>query len=305
MGSADSRLRADVGGVLQVQTFSTHDGDGLRTVIFLAGCPLRCAWCANPESWTPSAQRAFYRGRCRGCGACRGACPQGLDPRTGRDSRCTDCGRCITACPHRALARLGGPMSAEAVTRKVMRDAPFFAYSGGGVTFSGGEPTAQPGFLRTLAERLDDLAVDMWIETCGFFDYDEVADIFARLSHVFFDLKLMDSRLHAAYTGQPNDVILVNARRIYASGLPLTFRVPCVPGVSLTDENLAQTAAFIRQMPGAEVELLPYHRLGEEKYAALRLPPRPSPGFTPPTTDAMSRAEDYLRAAGVRVASYR
>ena len=296
---------APCGDILQEQGFSTRDGEGIRTVIFFMGCPLRCQWCANPEAWTAAPKLAFYRHRCIGCGACASACPEGLDPRRETAEGCSRCDVCLEQCPQRALARLGRRAGVEEVVRNVLADEVFFRYSGGGVTFSGGEPTAQPDFLDALSRRLESLGIGMWLETCGHFPYRRLEGILGRMEHIFMDIKLMDEEKHRRYTGQGNAIILENARKVYDRGIPLTIRVPCIPGVSLTEGNLADMARFmLRHLPRAEVELLPYHRLGEEKYDAIGQS-GDKRTFPVPDGEQMAWARSLLAQRGLNVVSYR
>ena len=299
----------DAGMVLQIQSMSVNDGEGIRTVIFLPGCPLRCRWCANPETWTPFPKLAVYRGKCTDCGACKAACPVSLFPphETGaRAGECRACGACVAACPSGALKILIREMRVEDVVRRVERDAVFFRNSGGGVTFSGGEPTFQAGFLRALVREFERLGIDLCMETCGYFQWDTVADILAKLNHVLYDCKHMDAALHKELTGVSNTMILDNCVRLHALGIPLTLRVPTIKDVTGAPRNLEATARFITErVPGANVELLPYHDLGNEKYAAIGQEAKLHEGYAAPDAEAMERAEDIFRRAGVTVIRYR
>lgn len=284
------------GRVLQVQSYSINDGDGVRSTIFLAGCPLRCVWCANPESQTAARKLLYYENKCVRCGRCVEACPEHVDPRTWPD--CSMCGKCTEACLVEALDIAGKIWTADEVLKEARRDSLFFMFSGGGVTFSGGEPFAQPAFLRELADRFQDLGIDMWAETCGCFHWEECADIVKMLSHVFFDLKLMDPEAHKKYTGAGNEEILANATRIYDAGIPITIRIPAIPDVNLTKENIEETARFMAEhLPDADIELLPYHELGKAKYTALG---RPFTSFRIPETEELEDAYKIFAAHGIR-----
>jgi pyruvate formate lyase activating enzyme len=301
MGKCDDR-----GWVLQLQSFSPHDGEGVRTVIFLLGCPLRCRWCANPETWVCAAKLVHYEDKCSSCRACQAVCPEGLFPGAGGgQAKCRACGLCAKACPCGALRVLGQTMGVEEIVKKIQRDEVFFRYSGGGVTFSGGEPLFQLPFLRSLAGELFRAGIDLWLETSGFFPWGEAADVFSFFSHVFLDLKCMDREKHLAFTGQDNSLILKNAARFVKMDMPLTVRVPCVPGLSFTEENLEATALFMKNcLPGADVELLPYHDLGKEKYKALGREREFKPYMAPPAP-AMEAARAVFHKNGVKTVSYR
>lgn len=301
--------RLDKGMVLQIQSMSVNDGEGIRTVIFLPGCPLRCRWCSNPETWTPFPKLAVYPGKCVECGACRTACPLSLFPpheAGDRAGECLACGACASVCPSGALTVLIREMTVADVVRRVERDAVFFRNSGGGVTFSGGEPTFQAGFLRSLVLEFERLGIDMCMETCGHFHWDAVSDILAKLNHVLYDCKHMDALLHKELTGVSNASILDNCVRLHGMGIPITIRIPTIKGVTGSVSNLKSAARFIgERVPGASVELLPYHDLGNEKYSAIGQGAKLHEEYAAPDAAAMEEAENIFRRAGVTVVRYR
>lgn len=266
--------RSETGVILQMQDYSIHDGRGVRTTIFLAGCSLRCQWCANPETWTKQPKLAYYRHKCKSCQSCLSACTQQTDPRqSGMPcSRLKSCGACVAACPARALTLACTETSVDDIYQQIQRDELFFRYSGGGVTFSGGEPFLQHQFLRAIMHRCEPLGVSFWAETCGYFNWPAVRDLMPRFEHIFFDLKHMDSAIHERFTGLGNEHILQNVRNIYQSGVPVTIRIPFIPEVNGHDRNIEQTAQFMAEyLPGSPIELLPYHELGKAKYTAFHL----------------------------------
>lgn len=288
-----------------MQDYSIHDGDGVRTTIFLAGCGLRCRWCANPESWTQSPKLAFHAHRCVRCRRCARACPRGLDPAGAAfdAASCTFCGACAAACPQRALQIAGEARPLQSVVDKIRRDEIFFRHSGGGVTVSGGEPFRQPRFLERILDACAALGVSVWVETCGFFPWARCAQLIPKIDHVFLDLKHMDAATHRRFTGQDNRAILVNARRIHRLGVPMTIRVPLIAEVNLGEDNLRATAAFMRaHLPGSGIELLPYHDLGKAKYQAFRMTEH-FHAFTPPSPEQMARAYGIFAEQGIRRAS--
>lgn len=263
------------GRVFDVQRFSLHDGPGIRTVVFLKGCPLRCAWCANPESQQPGPQIAWFENLCAGCGRCAESCPQGAitmdESRVRTDRRlCVACGACAAACPRGARRLLGREVTVDEVMAEVRRDAPFYRRSGGGVTFSGGEPLAQPGFVLACLERSRRWGYHTAVETCGQVRWEDLRAA-ARVTDLFlYDLKQLDSAGHERLTGVGNKLILENLEKLLEIGAEVTVRVPVVPGANDDAESLAALAAFVAGHPGVRrVELLPYHTLGLHKYDAL------------------------------------
>ena len=261
--------------VFDVQRFSVHDGPGIRTTVFFKGCPLRCRWCQNPEALRPQPEIAFYADRCRNSRDCRPACPQEALQWNGDRiirQRCDACGRCAEACAYEALRVVGRKVSADALLEEVLRDVAFYRTSGGGVTLSGGEPTLQMEFVGAFARRCREHGVSVGLQTCGFFRWDMFAAHLPSFAFIQFDLKLMDAELHRDATGADNGVILENAQRLAATGAPVMFRMPVVPGITDTEINLQQVAAFLRELGRPAIHLLRYHAMGEAKLARIGNP---------------------------------
>jgi pyruvate formate lyase activating enzyme len=292
------------GRVFDVQRFSLHDGPGIRTVVFLKGCPLRCVWCANPESQQSGPQIAWFESLCALCGRCIPACPQGAvsmdDGRVRTDRRlCTDCGECAAACSRGARRLMGRQVTAEEVMTEVGRDAPFFRRSGGGVTFSGGEPLAQAEFLLECLRRCRRWGYHTAVETCGHARWEDLRTAADVTDLFLYDLKLVDPLRHERLTGVRNERIIRNLEQLLALGAGVTVRVPVVPGVNDDRESIAALAAFVANHPGIRrVELLPCHALGAHKYVALDLEPPP---LVSPAPERLAAAADELarRAPGV------
>ena len=261
--------------ITNIQGYSIHDGPGIRTTVFFKGCPLECKWCANPECIEPRKQTGFISNLCVSCGTCSKICQNNAiadAPASYRivRSRCTACGDCVEACNYGALVRYGAEMTPFEVFEIVRRDKIFFDAGGGGVTVSGGEPLLYANFVRELFEMCRADNISTCVETCGFVTEQDILKALPVTGYFLFDLKLMDPETHRLYTGKPNGIILENAALLSSKGADVLFRVPVIPGVNDGDENIDAAVRFIKSLPGKHgVQLMPYHRLGESKYAAL------------------------------------
>lgn len=264
--------------IANIQGYSIHDGPGIRTVVFLKGCPLRCRWCANPENLLDRVRVGFLANLCQHCARCAKVCPQGAilpdaDRRIDRE-KCDECAKCVEACFYGALVRYGKGMTAEEVFDQVRRDKIFYDSSGGGVTVSGGEPLTHADFVAELFALCRGEGIHTCVETCGCVPQAAFEKVLSLTDTFYFDLKLMDSEMHREYTGQGNDQILSNARFLAEKGADILFRQPLIPGVNSPEENVKATAAFIRSLGREDLalQLIPYHRMGTSKYAALDIP---------------------------------
>lgn len=260
------------GRVLNIQRMSTEDGPGIRTTVFLKGCPLRCAWCHNPESLDLRPEIVFQEARCIGCGTCRDVCPHGCDP-----ASCTACGRCVAECPAGAREMLGTDWTVDDLVREVIKDRAFFASSGGGVTVSGGEPTMQAPFILAFMEALASAGVPVALDTCGACSFDVLERLIEPASLVLFDVKLIDPDVHRRFTGQDNARILDNLRRVadrVRSGRwsgSLWVRTPLIPGATADTDNLSGVGRFLAGLDGAVArwELCAFNNLCREQYRRL------------------------------------
>jgi pyruvate formate lyase activating enzyme len=299
------RVPAGEAIVFDVQRFSVHDGPGIRTTVFFKGCPLRCRWCQNPESLRPQPEIAFYTERCRDTRDCQPACTaNALQWNADRILRecCDACGRCAEACAYEALRLVGRKVSVDSLVDEVLRDRPFFSSSGGGVTLSGGEPMLQMEFIGAFARRCEEHGVTVGVQTCGLFRWETFAAHLPRFAFIQFDLKLMDADQHREATGVDNRVILENVRRLVATGAPVMFRMPVVPGITDTDLNLGQLAAFLHELDRPAIHLLRYHAMGEAKLPRLGTPLAPLHlGDATLAGVRLSRAAELLRRAGLEV----
>ena len=251
--------------IFEIKGNSLDDGPGIRTVVFFKGCPLSCAWCHNPESKRREREISFDGSKCVACDACIKACAEGAldrkNPYYVDRETCTLCGKCVEACPSGALSFVGKEMTVEEIVRIVEKDVPFFNNSGGGVTLSGGEPTLFLDFTVRLAAALRERGIRVLLETCGFFNYDAfLARLYPLLDRVYMDIKIMDHERHRGLCGQSNDVILDNFRKLnrlyWDGGIEVLPRVPLIPGLTATEENLRAIAAFLREEGAPAVGLL-------------------------------------------------
>lgn len=272
--SPDEHATRASGVVLDIQRFSLHDGPGIRTLVFLKGCPLRCDWCQNPESQERMPVVGFYAARCKGFMECAKACAHNAVRTSGHRidyARCDSCFACVDACPTGALKQLGRQMTSEEIMESVLTDRIYFAQSGGGLTVSGGEPLVQPGLVNDLFHQARRHGIHTVLETCGHFSWRESEPALLAADLIYFDLKLADPEEHRQFTGASNRLILENAGRMTAS-LSVEFRIPLVPGITDTKSNLTALARLIRGYGKGKVHLLRYHNMGESKIAVIAGP---------------------------------
>ena len=265
--------------VFNIQGYSIHDGPGIRTTVFLKGCPLRCQWCQNPESQTSQCETFIHAELCEGCEGCVEPCPRG------------------------AREVVGRAMSVAEVFAELAKESLFYAHSGGGVTLSGGEPLFSPAFAAELLARCKQAGWHTALDTCGYASWHSVCQVLEHVDLVLFDLKHMDSRQHFAGTGMPNERILENARRIcHELRVPMWARIPVIPGYNDSTDNMTATARFIAEelSPSLPVYLHPYHRFGEGKWEQFRRPAAHR-RFDPPAESHLHGIRRLFESRGLNV----
>jgi pyruvate formate lyase activating enzyme len=293
------------GIVFNVERFAIHDGPGIRTVVFLKGCPLRCVWCSTVDSQYLLPEMEYFADKCTGCGKCIEICTARAiyvaeDGRIITERHiCNNCGKCVDACPNGARKTAGEEMIVEQVLEEVEKDIMFYSNSAGGVTLSGGEPTMQPEFSLEILKGCKRMGIHTAIETCGYVEWDILDEMLRYLDFVYMDIKHMSPEEHKRLTSKKNSLILANARKVAEKypDKPFVIRIPVIPGCNDSDENIAGTAQFVGKLEGTHrIELLPYHRLGVPKYGAL------SKDYA--LSDLQSLSEDRMNALVALVESY-
>jgi pyruvate formate lyase activating enzyme len=289
--------RAIRGIVLNIERFAIHDGPGIRSVVFMKGCPLRCLWCSTVDGQRISPEIEYFVEKCIKCKACVEVCPTKAIKISDTDEMVTDqrycdsCGKCAAVCPTGARRIIGEEMTVGQVLEEIEKDTLFYSNSGGGITLSGGEPTMQPEFSLGILKRCKERGIHTAIETCGYVKWDILDEILKYLDLVYMDIKHMSPVSHEKLTTKGNRLILRNIRTVTMKypGKSLVIRIPVIPGYNDSDENIGSTAQFVRQLEGDyKIELLPYHKLGVPKYRAL------SKDYSLPSLESPS--EEHLHA---------
>jgi pyruvate formate lyase activating enzyme len=260
--------------ITNIQKFSVHDGDGIRTTVFFKGCPLKCVWCHNPETQKFQPQLQFDASKCVGCGFCVRVCPNGaIAMEEGKavtdSSKCTLCGKCVKACLSSIRDIVGREHEIRPLVKELLKDQMFYEQSGGGVTLSGGEVmSVDPDYILSLVKELHHQDIDITIDTCGYAPYERFEAILPYVSTFLYDVKCMDNETHKKYMGVGNELILENLCRLSADGARIYIRIPVIKEVNGTEENMKATIDFLKEkgIRVAQVNLLPYHDTGSSKY---------------------------------------
>jgi len=293
--------------LFDIQRFSLHDGPGIRTTVFFKGCPLRCAWCQNPESWKEKPEIAFYEHLCRRCFNCLPACEEKAIVqhvhRRVDTAKCTSCGKCADTCVDTALRVVGREWDVGTLVDELVKDCDYFEDSGGGVTLSGGEPMLQAGFLKALLPELKKRELHVTLETCGVFTWGRMESLLPFLDLVFYDLKIMDGDTHAGFTGSDNTLILDNFTGLSKNLKNLQARMPVIPGVNDSRANIAATAEFLKMNDRDSIHCLPYHNMGEAKIPRLTTCQK-SLNLESSTAEDLTRVKALFETQGVEAIIY-
>jgi len=300
------RIEETAGTIFDIAKFSTHDGPGIRTAVFFKGCPLHCWWCHNPEGQSPAAQLVYREERCIRCFSCVEACPNHAikilegTPTLLRNA-CKLSGMCALACQTKAREMAGKRVKVSDVMEEIEKDNIFYDESGGGVTFSGGEPFMQPIFLQNLLEACNERRIRTAVETCGFVASETLLNSGPYVDLYLYDLKVVDSETHRRFTGVSNDMILNNLRQLSQLHDHVIVRFPVIPGVNDDDVNVFRLGEFVSSLGSVkEIDVLPYHELGIEKYKRLGIVSR-MPKVEPPSSSNMCGIVKKLEGFGLLV----
>ena len=292
--------------IFDIKRYAINDGPGIRIVIFMKGCNLNCAWCHNPESISTGTERMYAPAKCILCGTCVEACPEKALTLTPEGiitdlELCKTHGRCADVCPTKAIELSGKPMSVTEILNEIEKERIFFDQSGGGVTFSGGEPLLQSKFLIELLDECGRRGIHRAVDTAGLANSEVILEVAKRTDLFLYDLKMMDSARHRKWTGVPNEKILENLNLLAETGVKIIIRIPLIGAVNDDPENISATARFVSALSGEkkEVNLLPYHKIAQTKYQKLGRPD----DFTllqEPTKKAQLRAISIFQEHGIQ-----
>jgi len=293
--------------IFDIKRYAINDGPGIRIVIFLKGCNLNCSWCHNPESISASQERMYAQAKCISCGTCVAECPENAitltpDGIITNSEICKLCGRCAEVCPTKAIEMSGTSMQVDEIMAEIEKERVFFEQSGGGVTFSGGEPLLHSEFLIKLLDECGSRGIHRTVDTAGFVNTGILLKVAKRTDLFLFDLKLMNSGKHQAWVGVPNEKILENLKILAESGANIIVRIPLIGNVNDDFENMNETAQFVAALSGniKEVNLLPYHKIAQSKYQKLGR----STVFMlleEPTKAAQNQAVNIFQEYGIKV----
>jgi pyruvate formate lyase activating enzyme len=291
--------------IFDIRRYSINDGPGIRITIFMKGCPLKCKWCHNPESQSPEVQKLYTASKCIGAQDCIEVCPEDAlkltpDGIVTNSEKCTLCGKCAEACPTKAIEMSGKLYSTEELLSIIEKERVHIDQSGGGVTFSGGEPLMHPEFLIEMLKVCGKTALHRTIDTCGFADTKTLLKVAKHTDLFLFDLKLMDTEKHKYWTGVSNQLILKNLTLLAETGANINIRIPFIKKVNTDKKEIRGMAEFVSSLPGKKpmVNLLPYHNMASGKYKKLEIP-YDEGEMAEPAEDEINKAAEIFHSFGI------
>ncbi len=305
----NDQIKSSTGSVFNIQRYSIHDGPGIRTTVFLKGCPMECFWCQNPESQAIKPEILFNKSSCTLCGYCANVCPTGANSFSEKSviidrAKCAGCGICVEVCPVNARVISGKEMTVEEVMDLVLKDKAFYDNSNGGITLSGGDPIMQKEFALQLLRRSKEIGLNTAIETCGYATWPILKSIIEYTDFIFYDIKCLDSSKHLKATGKDNILILENAKKlakekaILGKEKTMKIRVPMIPGFNDSIEDVQAVLRFVKEELGptvSDLEILRYNNLGEAKYDRLDRG-KERPGMEPQSNEYMEIIKTIIKA---------
>ena len=289
-----------------MQRFAIHDGPGIRTLIYMKGCPLKCLWCSSPQTQKPSTEIFHIELNCKKCGRCIEICSNNAITLSNNEvikidrKLCTSCGDCAENCLNQALKLAGKDITVEELFQEVNKDSPFYRRSNGGVTVGGGEPTMQHEFVTAFLKRCKQIYIHTAMESCGYVKWEYLEKMLEHLDLAYFDIKHLDPLVHKELTGVSNELILENIKK--ASTLcPVIIRIPIAPGLNDSDENILATAKFAADLGKnlQRIEILPYHKFGTHLYDQLDMEYKLK-DVEPPSDEHMERLKKLIESCGVK-----
>jgi pyruvate formate lyase activating enzyme len=294
------------GLIYDMQRFAIHDGPGIRTLIYMKGCPLKCLWCSSPQTQKPSTEILHIELNCKKCGRCTEVCSKNAITISEEEGvkidrkLCDSCGECVETCLNQALKLAGKDITVEELFQEVNKDSPFYRRSKGGITVGGGEPTMQHEFVTAFLKRCKQIYIHTAMESCGYVKWEYLEKILKHLNLAYFDIKHMDPLVHKELTGVSNELILENIKKA-SKMLPVIIRIPVAPGCNDSEDNILATAKFAAGLGKnlQRIEILPYHKFGTHLYDQLDMEYRLK-DVEPPSDEHMERLKELIESCGVK-----